>query len=146
MRVSLKRKLGSSPSFIAILELQKSGYAHLHVLVSCYIPQQWISSAWQGVGGGRIVDIRHVDVHRIVPYLAKYLTKELLLTEVSRKARRFTTSRDIRLFEKTTTGTWTLVKYPLELLRLYLGALVVQEIPSAEGELDGFISLRRIEV
>lgn len=104
-RVYLRRKFGRSISFIAVVEEQRSGMAHLHCLIGVYIDQHWISDAWQRVGGGRIVDIRFVDVHRINAYLAKYLTKELM-TSGSRGKKRVSTSRDIRLFKKSTARGW----------------------------------------
>jgi hypothetical protein len=48
MRVSLKRYVGQSIEFIAVVELHKSGIPHLHVLVGAYLPQEWLSDAWQG--------------------------------------------------------------------------------------------------
>ena len=98
-RVSLLRRFGKSISYIAVVELQKSGMAHLHVLIGVYIPQNWISEAWQAVGGGRIVDIRQRHIRSVARYLSKYLTKDFLGAVPSKK-KRITTSRDIRLFEK----------------------------------------------
>ncbi len=115
-RVYLKRKFGVSVSYIAITELQKSGYAHLHILVDRYIQQSWISANWQAVGGGKIVFITLVDIQRIAGYLSKYLTKELLLGGYKPNQRRYTTSRDIVLFVKKTTGKWKLIKKPIETL------------------------------
>lgn len=98
-RVYLGRKYGKEKvSYISVIELHKSGLAHLHVLVGVYIPQQWISENWQRVGGGRIVDIRLVDVHNVSKYLSKYITKDLLLM-VPAKKKRISTSRNIRLFD-----------------------------------------------
>jgi hypothetical protein len=37
MLVILKRRFGDSIAFIALLEFQKSGFAHLHLLVSVLI-------------------------------------------------------------------------------------------------------------
>jgi hypothetical protein len=104
-RVSLLRRFGKTVSFIAVVELQNSGMAHLHVLIGVYIDQTWISQSWQSVGGGRIVDIRMVDVHRVNAYLAKYLTKDLLLSVPASK-KRVSTSRDIQLFEKKQSTGW----------------------------------------
>jgi hypothetical protein len=73
-RVSLLRKFKCAVTYIAILEFHKSGIPHLHILIDRFIPQTWISSSWSILGGGGIVDIRHVDIHRIAHYLAKYLT------------------------------------------------------------------------
>jgi hypothetical protein len=72
---------------------------HVHVLIGVFIEQAWISQAWHAAGGGSIVDIRLVDVHRVNAYLAKYLTKDLFLS-VPAKKKRVSTSRDIHLFEK----------------------------------------------
>jgi hypothetical protein len=98
-RVYLLRRYGASIKYITVLEFHKSGIPHLHVLVDRYIPQEWISQAWSSLGGGKIVHIKIVDVHRISHYLAKYLTKELLLSAPAR-SRRITTSRSIRLISK----------------------------------------------
>lgn len=65
MRVLLSRKFGESLPFVAVLEFQENGRAHLHVLLGVYVPQAWLSQAWQSIGGGKIVDIRFVDVHRV---------------------------------------------------------------------------------
>ena len=103
-RVYLLRKYGAPIKFIAVLEFHKSGIPHLHVLVDRYIPQEWISDSWSALGGGSIVHIKYVDVHRIAHYLAKYLTKELLLSAPER-SRRVTTSRSIHLNEKQPAET-----------------------------------------
>ena len=98
MRVLLARRFGRSIDFIGVLEFQKSGLAHLHVLVAVYIPQDWLSSAWQSVGGGQIVDIRYVDVQRIAGYLTRYLTGDKVvhtLSLIPSRARIFTCSRSI---------------------------------------------------
>jgi len=98
LRVYIGRKFPKT-SYISVVELHKSGVAHLHVLVSRYISQKWIKSCWIALGAGSIVDIRIVDLHRIGAYLSKYITKELLLMVPWRK-KRISTSRDIRLFTK----------------------------------------------
>jgi len=87
-RVSLLRKFKCTVNYIAILEFHKSGIPHLHVLIDRFIAQRWISEAWSALGGGGIVDIRFVDVHRISHYLAKYLTKELLMSAAAAFASR----------------------------------------------------------
>lgn len=98
-RTYLKRNFGVSITYIRILEFQKNGNPHFHILVDRFIPQAWIKSTWQAVGGGRFVDIRYVDVHRIARYLSKYLTKELLLS-APKRSRRVTVSRGVHLLEK----------------------------------------------
>ncbi|TSA03642.1 MAG: hypothetical protein D4R81_03085 [Nitrospiraceae bacterium] len=137
-RTSLKRHSGRSIAFITILELQKSGYAHLHILVDRYIAQQWISVAWQAVGGGRIVDIRRRDIHRIAAYLSKYLTKDILLTDFKKRVRRYTTSRTIVLFVKSSNGTWALLKAPIEFLYHQCRGLLLEITHDAEDVLQRF--------
>lgn len=120
MRVLLARRFGASVPFIGVLEFQKSGLAHLHVLVGVYIPQDWLSEAWQSVGGGRIVDIRYVDVHRVAGYLTAYLTGEKVLHTVSLlplRARIFSCSRSIAFWGKKDKANWLLCRLPLEELR-----------------------------
>lgn len=116
LRTYLKRRYKASISFIAVVELQQSGYAHLHILVDRYIEQSWIKKAWQAVRGGEIVDIRYVDIHRIGPYMAKYLTKEVFLAPFAPRQRRYSTSRGIALISKTNPGKWVLIKVPIEFL------------------------------
>ena len=105
-RVYLHRKFGQAVSFIAVVEEQKNGRAHMHCLVGVFIDQRWISQAWQAVGGGRIVDIRVVDVHRVHAYIAKYLTKEFMLSVPPGK-KRISTSRDIKLFNRKKSEGWS---------------------------------------
>jgi hypothetical protein len=109
-RVYLFRKHHCSIKYIAVLEFHKSGIPHLHILLDRYVPQQWISQSWGALGGGSIVHIKYVDVHRIAHYLAKYLTEELLMSAPER-SRRVTTSRSIHLIEKKASDfTWVLDK------------------------------------
>jgi hypothetical protein len=109
-RVYLLRKYGKSIKYIAVLEFQKNGNPHLHVLVDRFIRQRWISGVWSALGGGRIVDIKFVDVHRVSRYLSKYLTKELLLSAPAR-SRRVTSSRGIHLLEKRVSEiSWRLLQ------------------------------------
>jgi hypothetical protein len=116
LRVYLARKHGTSIQYIRILEFQKNGNPHLHILINRYLEIEWIRQAWVAVGGGYMVDIQLVDVHRVSRYLSKYLTKALLMSAPLR-SRRVTTSRGIRLREKTPTETkWTLIKVPISRL------------------------------
>ena len=138
-RVSLLRKFGCSVTYIAILEFHQSGIPHLHVLIDRFVLQRWISESWSALGGGKIVDIRSVDVHRISHYLAKYLTKELLMSAPLR-SRRVTTSRSIHLLEKKTSEkTWVVDERSIFHL-FYIFRNVAQEIQQDhEGFLVSFV-------
>ena len=104
MRVLLTRlNGGKSIDFVGVLEFQKNGNAHLHVLIGRYIAYKWLSLAWQSIGGGKIVDIRPVDIHRVSAYLSVYLTGDKVVQTLNLlpiRARIFTTSRSIRLWPK----------------------------------------------
>ena len=143
-RTTLKRKYKKPLSFIGVLELQKSGYAHLHVLLDRFISQKWISTSWQAIGGGKIVFIETVDVHRIGAYLSKYLTKALLVTETKTRQRRYTTSRDIHLFVKQPKGAWKLVKSSLDVVNAWAGGKSINEVFDQEGNLQTFQTLEAI--
>lgn len=54
------REIGSF-SYIWVREEQDSGLPHLHILVSRYLPQDWLSRRWEELGGGEIVDIRQIE-------------------------------------------------------------------------------------
>jgi hypothetical protein len=111
MRVSLARKFGKSIPFVGVLEFQKNGTAHLHLLVGQYISQGWLSRAWEAIGGGKIVDIRYVDVHRVSAYLSVYLAGDKVaktLELLPKRARIFTTARSIVLWGKKAKSGWSL--------------------------------------
>jgi hypothetical protein len=135
-RVSLLRKFGCSVTYIAILEFHKSGIPHLHVLINRFILQRWISESWSALGGGEIVDIRFVDVHRISHYLAKYLTKELLMSAPLR-SRRVTTSRSIHLLEKKASETkWVMDRRSI----FHLFAIFHEVARDLQVDCEGFLA------
>ena len=135
-RTYLYRKFGKPITYIAVLEFHKTGVPHLHILVDRFIPQRWISASWKAVGGGGVVFIQYVNVHRVAGYLAKYLTKELLMSAPER-SRRVTTSRSIHLLEKPKADrTWRLDHRSIfELLAIF--SVVAGEL-RFDGE--GFVS------
>jgi hypothetical protein len=137
-RVYLRRKLGCPPVFIRVLEYQQNGNAHFHVLLKGYVSQAWVSEAWSALGGGRIVDIRSVDMHRVSHYLSKYLTKQMLM-HAPKRARRVTTSNGIRLLEKQPSDfEWRLMRIPILTLLGFHRSNVTRIVPDAEGYLVEF--------
>src|SRR5215468_3169959 len=95
MRVSLAREFGESIDYVGVLEFTQKGVAHLHLLLGRFIKQEWLSDAWSAVGGGEVVDIRLVDIHRVTAYLSVYLAGDKIkhtLKLLAVRARIFTTS------------------------------------------------------
>lgn len=141
LRVYLQRKYGTAPQYIRVLEFQKNGNPHFHILIDRYIDIEWIRTAWVAVGGGYMIDIKLVDVHRIGPYLSKYFTKELLMSAPAR-SRRVTTSRGIKLFEKTPDDTvWLLIKVPIQRLIQVYAASVIGTAVDEDGLLESFTAI-----
>ncbi len=111
LRNSLSREYGKDLPFIGVLEFQENKAAHLHVLFGRYIPQAWLSGRWESVGGGRVVDIRYVEVHRVSAYLAVYLAGGKVIRTLEllpKRARIFTTSRSVVLWGKKQKSGWWL--------------------------------------
>lgn len=139
-RVSLKRKLGKAPSYIRILEFQENGNPHFHILLSHYVEFAWIQEAWQAVGGGKFVNIKHVDVHRVSRYLSKYLTQDLLLSAHGR-SRRVTSSRDIHLLEKLAPELeWLFCRASIFYQAKLHGVVLISFSADEEGFLKNFVA------
>lgn len=65
-------------SYIWVREEHESGYPHLHVLVSRFLPQSDVASAWSRTGMGDVVDIRQVNARKAGHYVAKYVAKDAM--------------------------------------------------------------------
>jgi len=136
-RQARERGYSKSVSYICVVELNKAGIAHMHVLIDQYIDQKWISAVWNALQGGCIVDIRQVDLHRASTYLTKYMTKTS--HEMPPGTRRYSTSRSIHLFEKRPPSDWRLWKYAIELIHSRLRPnLILLEEYDAHGTLESF--------
>jgi hypothetical protein len=139
MRVSLSRKLGRRLIFIAVVELQGNGNPHFHLLVDSFLPKQWISAAWQRLGGGWATRIEYAQLRRVAAYLAKYVTDDSA-SDLPARTRRFSTSRGLPLFQRTKSNDpWVLLRLSIDDLR-ELSSDIVSEV--TEIEPDGDVSLR----
>lgn len=117
MRTYLKRFTKQRIVYIAVLELHQSGIGHLHILVSKYLPHQVVRRFSIALGGGEIVDIRHVGVRNVAAYLSKYLSKE---SDLPPGVRHVTTSRGLTIWpeahrDKSAEPKWQLLRVPIEL-------------------------------
>lgn len=137
-RVYLARKLGSTPSYILVLEYQKTGMPHFHILLNRFVAQKWISQAWDTLGGGEICDIKRFDsAHRAAFYVSKYITKSLN-NDYPPGVRRYSTSRDIRLFEKLASSGWMLIRVHIEYLARYFRLSILDMSTRTDGSLRAF--------
>jgi diadenosine tetraphosphate (Ap4A) HIT family hydrolase len=97
-RTYIRREYGDF-SFVWVKERgeENEKHWHLHVLVSRYLDQSWVSEAWSAVGGGEVVDIRRVErCEKVAHYLGKYLTKNAL-SDFPEDVQRYNSSEDIQL-------------------------------------------------
>jgi len=143
-RVYMKRKTGETVSFISVLEFQKSGRPHMHVLIDQYLHQGWVSNTWDRLGGGKIVHIERVkDLGKIGWYLGKYLTKEMVLS-APKGMRRYSSSRNIKLWEPKESSGWELVNASMDVL--YEKAKgIVEEVIDENGYPKFFAIERGVE-
>jgi hypothetical protein len=138
MRVYIERKLGHPLVFIAVVELQQSGRPHLHLLIGSFLRQSWVSNVWDALGGGKIVDLRWIQITRVAAYLAKYIT-EKDLCEYPPRVRRFSTSLGLALFDRTRSSAWRLFRTAIEILHKYCRG-VETEARDSSGVLVSFVS------
>jgi hypothetical protein len=137
-RVYLVRLLGVSLTYIAVLELQRNGMPHLHVLISDYLEHAWVSATWEKLGGGSIVWLQKVDdAKRQSRYLAKYLAKNCE-RGLPRGVRRFSTSRNIHLRQKAEAGAWTLIPGTMEAAHRRHKFHIVSEKEDSNGHVAAF--------
>jgi hypothetical protein len=144
LRSVLHRKYGKSLSYIRVLEYQQNGTAHFHLLLNQFIDIEWLRAEWQAVGGGWNVWIKMIAIRRIVGYVSKYLSKDLLMS-APKCSRRVTTSRNIRLFEKPNKdAVWVLLKTTIEHLRSSFVAIVTETFCETDGLLTAFTVLANV--
>ncbi len=136
-RTYLSRRYGTSLRYIAVTETgRRTTHLHLHILLGRYVPQPWISDVWDRLGGGRIVDVRYVDVQNVSRYLAKYVTKDSFPRSLLRRLRQFTAS--VRTWvDLKTAWSWVWDPASLEERRRWFSTSVSWE-QTIEGVLVAF--------
>lgn len=142
LRVYWRRKFGRAPKYIRVLEFQKNGTPHLHILIDRWMERAWVKASWEAIGGGWSVDVRYVDIHNVSRYLSKYLSKELLMS-APLWCRRVTTSRSIHLWEKP-KALWEYHQQRIvSMWKLFLatGAFIREATLDAEGLLETFVAV-----
>jgi len=146
-------RFGSFP-YIKVLELQKSGVPHFHILLPRWVmdDQHWfvleVRKAWVACGGGAQTDVEVVEIRDIGGYVTKamasYLTKESLVEGIRDGARRVTTSVGLRISERSAVGTW--VRYTTSINELYLQRMAAGSVVRFGSERsDAWGDLCRVE-
>ncbi len=144
LRTLLHRKYGKGLSYIRVLEYQRNGTAHFHLLLNRFIDIDWLRAKWEAVGGGWNVWIKMVQIRRVAAYVSKYLSKDLLMS-APKGSRRVSTSRDIHLFEKPKgDAVWTLVRASIERLRTGFETVIAETHCEKEGSLSSFTVLASV--
>lgn len=110
------RKHGYRPDFFKVTEFTEAGVRHLHVIISVFIPWNLIKSAWYLATDktSYIVFIKKSQVKSAAGYMAKYMTKQSVLSNLFRKyERRYTFSRSFpRLHVPGPVDEWRFILKP----------------------------------
>lgn len=79
IRLMRKRFPSKTLEYMRVFEATKSGWPHLHILLRApFIPQRWLSAAWNRLLGSKIVDIRPVGTGEgVANYVSKYIGKDV---------------------------------------------------------------------
>lgn len=105
-------------SFIKVIEMHKSGYIHLHVFVSEYIPQNIAQTCWETcceevLGSKGHLGQTYVKVIDNAKTGAKYVVKYVMkiVSELDSTFRKYSKSNDIILFpKKITVNEWFFIR------------------------------------
>lgn len=64
--------------YIWVIEFQKTGNAHLHILMNLRLDIDFVRKEWVRIGGGRMMKVEKVkDIERVCSYVSSYITKGL---------------------------------------------------------------------
>lgn len=138
-RVYLQRKFKESITYVAVMELHKSGLPHLHILIDRFIPQAWISDRWERLGGGRVVDVRRINnLDNAAWYLSKYLSKDAL-RRVPKGKRRYSKSRNVRFPKRELEGNWHLSRANLDNIYNLRKDAASNVIEAPDGRVHSFL-------
>lgn len=79
---SLLHKHGYRPEYFKVKEFTKNGQRHLHVLIDVFVPFNFIQYAWRMATEGTSfwVHIKKAQIKSAAGYMAKYLTKQTVLS------------------------------------------------------------------
>lgn len=133
---------GQPLKYIWVIEFQKNGLAHMHILLNQFLPVEVIRKIWTHVGGGHQMKIeRALSIEAVSRYITKYIFKTLgdnlnnrvnfMFFEkryaVSQSCKR-PEKRSIRMFEKGVSNEE--IKTKLEEIGLNLVYNKIQDPPS----------------
>ena len=99
--------------YCRVVEPQRDGYPHYHILLDRYIPPGWLTRELKSAGFGKIRHIRLITSKEAFYYVLKYLKKEWRKTmadEILKQItiRRYNTSREVGE-DKETKGRFNFI-------------------------------------
>lgn len=86
----LIRKKFKDFEYVRVFEQTKTGNLHCHIAQrGSYIPQRWLSNAWDKISGSPVVDIRKIrGKHQAAGYITKYLVKSIAALTLAARGHR----------------------------------------------------------
>ena len=131
-RTKLSERRGLKLTYVRVLEFQRNGTAHLHLLIHETVAQDTLLQAWRTSGGGHQVRIRFRDGNSGASYVTKYLTKDLCAA-VPPGRRVITTDRGMLLFPAKLPSGWQWHNWDFGVLVSFLS---YQLLETSLGDLD----------
>jgi len=105
-------------SFVKVIEMHKSGYIHLHVFISEYIPQNIAQTCWETCCQEVLEESGHLGQTYVIVipnakvgarYVVKYVMK--IVSDLDSTFRKYSKSNDIILFpKKITVNEWFFIR------------------------------------
>lgn len=145
-RILQKRNFKRSIKYISVLEFQKNGYAHLHILFDSYINHSWLKQTWSSVAGGSIVDIKKIN-GGLEKYLCKYLVKTFN-ENAGRGTRLIATSQEIKLKSLIPKSDlkYRFINTDQKEARGILKKYIQSDIADKKGYIQGFTSSKALNI
>lgn len=134
------RKQFPKLKFFRAVEAQKSGHAHLHVIINAYIPHKRLSSMAEKAGFGEYTYIKEIQSDAQRSYTYKYLTKGIDTQEAHSRAvrtrvRRWSASKHPPL-RAVSKKVWSLIT---KIFNMHGAGDVVQSLVERTFHLGGRI-------
>jgi hypothetical protein len=113
---SILRKHGYTPEFFKVVEFTEKGLRHFHIMISVFVPWNFIQYAWYMATEktAYYVKITKAQIRSAAGYMAKYMTKDSLLSKSFKKhERRYSFSRHFpRLPKVEAKEEWSFIYKP----------------------------------
>lgn len=120
--------------YVWIIEFQKNGNAHLHILLNKFLPVDVLREVWTDIGGGHIMRVDYIrTIEGIAMYLTNYIVKGIKYDSTDKTGfkffeRRYSVSKSCERPTKFSTATNLLKEIPENYQEFYLSLLNLKSL------------------